>query len=161
MHNIWNLFYFGTTLYMFRMVSLRPSSGVQDCTYSIRCMSYRFFGCLLAGMRWNWLSSISFPLASSYRTCMTYTWCCMYSLRLLMMDGERPSETCRALFQNKINFRYCTSSWFYGRSTGLFFFPKQLETERVCKVNVCMFAHELIHFQILLLCTFFKSLQVK
>jgi len=26
---------------------------------------------------------------------------CMYSLELLMMDGK-PSETCRALFQNKI-----------------------------------------------------------
>jgi hypothetical protein len=27
--------------------------------------------------------------ASSHRTCiMTCTWCCMYSLRLLMMDGE-------------------------------------------------------------------------
>jgi len=25
-------------------------------------------------------------LASSHRTCMV--WCCMYSLRLLMMDGE-------------------------------------------------------------------------
>jgi len=22
------------------------------------------------------------------RTCMTYTWCCMYSLRFLMMDEE-------------------------------------------------------------------------
>jgi len=27
-------------------------------------------------------------LASSHRTCMTYTWCCMYSLRPLMMEGE-------------------------------------------------------------------------
>jgi hypothetical protein len=46
--------------------SLRPSSGVQDCTYSIRYMSYRFCGCLLAGMKCN----ISFPLKSSHRTCM-------------------------------------------------------------------------------------------
>jgi hypothetical protein len=53
--------------------SLRPSSGVYGCKYSIRYMSYRFCGCLLA---------------SSHSTCMTYTWCCMYSLRLLMMDGE-------------------------------------------------------------------------
>ena len=28
--------------------SLRPSSGVSDCTYSTRYMSYRFCGCLLA-----------------------------------------------------------------------------------------------------------------
>jgi hypothetical protein len=34
----------------------------------------------------------------------------MCSLRLLMMDGE--TETCRMLFQNKINFRYCASGWF-------------------------------------------------
>ena len=30
---------------------------------------------------------------------------------------ERPSETCRALFQNKINLRYCASGWFYYRNT--------------------------------------------
>jgi len=33
-------------------------------------------------------SSISGPLASSQRTCMTHTWCCVYSLGLLMMDGK-------------------------------------------------------------------------
>ena len=59
------------------------------------------------------LSSISFPLASSHRTCMV--WCCMYSLRLPMMDGKT-SETCRLLLQNKINLRYCASSWFYYRN---------------------------------------------
>ena len=32
--------------------------------------------------------------------CLTYTCFCIYSLELLMM--ERPSETCRVLFQNKI-----------------------------------------------------------
>ena len=31
---------------------------------------------------------------------MTYTYCCVYSTRLLMMDREK-SETCRVLFQNK------------------------------------------------------------
>jgi len=31
--------------------SFHPSSGVQDCTYSIRYMSYRFVDCLLVGMR--------------------------------------------------------------------------------------------------------------
>jgi len=29
--------------------SFRPSSGVRDCTYSIRYMSYRLVDCLLAG----------------------------------------------------------------------------------------------------------------
>jgi len=32
--------------------------------------------------------SISSPLPSSPRTCMTYTWCCMYSIGLLMIDGK-------------------------------------------------------------------------
>ena len=35
--------------------------------------------CLLAG---------TCQLASSQRTCVTYTWSCRYSLGLLMMDGE-------------------------------------------------------------------------
>jgi len=47
---------------------------------------------------------------------MTYTWCCMYNLRLLTMDGET-SETCRLLFQNKVNLRYCASVWFYYSNT--------------------------------------------
>ena len=29
---------------------------------------------------------------------------------------ERPSETCRVLFQNKINLRFCASGWFYCRN---------------------------------------------
>ena len=29
---------------------------------------------------------------------------------------ERPSETCRVSFQNKINSRYCASGWFYYRN---------------------------------------------
>ena len=33
--------------------SFRPSSGVQDCTYSIRYMSYRLFDYLLEETRWN------------------------------------------------------------------------------------------------------------
>jgi hypothetical protein len=51
--------------------SFRPPSGVLDCTYSVRYMSYRFVDCLLAG---------SCPLASSQRTCVTYTWRCLYIL---------------------------------------------------------------------------------
>jgi hypothetical protein len=33
--------------------SFRPSSGVQDCTHSIKYVSYRLADCLLAGTRWN------------------------------------------------------------------------------------------------------------
>jgi len=81
--------------------SFRPSAGVQDCTNNIRYMSYRLVDCLLAGTRWNVVTSldetfhlvmelrfISCLLASGELTCMTYTWCCMYSLELLMMDGK-------------------------------------------------------------------------
>jgi hypothetical protein len=57
--------------------SLRPSSGVYDCTHSIRYMSYRFCGCLLAR---TFPLAGTIPLASSHRTCMTYTWCCMYTV---------------------------------------------------------------------------------
>jgi len=32
-----------------------------------------------------------------------------------MMDGETV-KTCRVLFQNKINLRYCASGWFYYRN---------------------------------------------
>jgi len=95
MHYISNLFYFVTTLYMFR--SLRPSLGVQDCTYSIRYMSYRFCGCLLRVASTTgpeWYDAVCAVLDSWWWT-------------------ERPSETCRVLFQNKINLRYCAFDWFY------------------------------------------------
>ena len=38
--------------------SFRPSSGVQDCTHSIRYMSYRLVDCMLAGTRWNQMVKI-------------------------------------------------------------------------------------------------------
>ena len=33
---------------------------------------------------------------------------------------ERPSETCRMLIRNKINLKYCASSWFYYRKNPLY-----------------------------------------
>ena len=74
MHNISNLFYFGTTLYMFRskqQAATEPVWHIPDdvCTVSDS---------------WWWT--------------------------------ERLSETCRVLFQNKINLRYCASGWFYYRN---------------------------------------------
>ena len=73
----------GTTLHVSDSLSVHHQES-SDCTHSNRYMLYRSCGCLLAGTR----CSISFPLASSHRTCMTYTWCCMCGLRLMMMDGE-------------------------------------------------------------------------
>ena len=93
MHNISNLFYFGTTFYMFWTVF---PSIIRSLRLYIQHQEY----------------VIQVP--SSHRTCMTYTSCYMYSLSLLMMKGK--TETCRVLFQNKINFKYCASGWFYYRN---------------------------------------------
>jgi len=51
----------------------RPSSGAQNCTYSIRYLSDRYCDLLLALGGSNGL---------------TNTWCCMCSFELLMMDGK-------------------------------------------------------------------------
>jgi len=87
-------------------------------------MSNRFCGCLQA---------------SNHRTRITYTWCCMYSLRHLMMDDET-SETHRVLFQNKINLRHRASGWFYYRNLVLIFgqdsnrYPPTLKYALRCSV---------------------------
>jgi len=60
--DISNLFYFGMNSTCFER-SFRPSSGVQDCTYSNRHLSN---------------SSI----------CLTNACCCMYSLELLIIEGK-------------------------------------------------------------------------
>jgi hypothetical protein len=41
--------------------------------------------------------------------------CCLLACTVLdsWWRTERPSKTCRVLFQNKINLRYCASGWFY------------------------------------------------
>ena len=108
--------------------SFRSSSGVQDCTHTIRYMSNSLVDCLLAGTRWNCSSiwfpklncrSISFPLASSQLTCMTYTLCCVYSLELLTMDGK----TIRNVEWYSVNSKNCASTWFYYRNISWCLFP--------------------------------------
>jgi len=38
----------------------------------------------------------------------------VYVIQVLwLLATKRPSETCRVLFQNKVNLRYCVSGWFY------------------------------------------------
>ena len=109
MHNNSNLFYFGTTLYMFRTVSpsVIRSLRLYIQHHTIQVYSY---SCMLAGTR----CSISFPLASSHRTCIHIPDLCT------VLDSwwwtEKPSETCRVLIQNKINLRYCASGWCYCRN---------------------------------------------
>ena len=55
---------------------LRPSSGAQNCTYSVRYLSDQYCYVLLA-----WL-------AAGSSIGLTNTWRCMCSFELLMMDGK-------------------------------------------------------------------------
>ena len=91
--------------------SFRPSSGVQDCTYSYRHLSNRY-SCLLASKQtavsvWQMLVAVCTVLNSWWRT-------------------ERSSETCRVSLQNKINFWYIgASNWFYYRNSLHFSEPEE------------------------------------
>jgi hypothetical protein len=95
MHNISNLFYFRTKLYMFRKVSRSinrtPKLYIQHQVYVIQVLW------LLEATEPVWYDAVCTGLDSWWWT-------------------ERPSETCRLLFQNKINLRYCASGWFYYRN---------------------------------------------
>ena len=88
-HNFSNLFYFGTILYMFRTVS---PSIIRSLRLYIQHQVYviEVLWLLLSG------NEMELGLASSHRTCMKYTWCCVYNIRLPMMDGK--TETCRVFF---------------------------------------------------------------
>ena len=55
----------------------RPSSGAQNCTYSVRYLSDRYCYLLLAAR-----------LAAGSSIGLTNTWRCMCSFELLMMDGN-------------------------------------------------------------------------
>ena len=59
-----------------------------NCAYSVRHLSDRYCYLLPA---WTGCSSIG----------LTNTWRSMCSFELLMMDGIKPSETCRASYRNK------------------------------------------------------------
>jgi len=87
MHNFSSLL--NTTLYVSEGLSIHhqesPRLYIQRQVYVIQVR------CLLASG--HEMSSISCPLASSQRTCMTYTWRYMYSLGLLMMDGKTVRNT--------------------------------------------------------------------
>ena len=69
--------------------SFRPSSGVQDCTYSNRHLSNRY--CCLLASKEPAVSVWQMPVAVC-TVLNSWRW------------TERPSETCRVSFQNKINF---------------------------------------------------------
>ena len=71
MHNNSNLFCFGTTLYTFRTVS---PSIIRSIRLYIQHQVY--------------VIQVLWLLASGKEMFHLVSWCCMYSLRLLMMDGE-------------------------------------------------------------------------
>jgi hypothetical protein len=100
MHNISNLSYFGTTLYMFRTVFSPIIRGlrlyIQHHIYAIQVL-WLLASKQVAVSVWHIPDAVCTVLDSWWWT-------------------ERPSETCRVLFQNKINLRYCASSWFYYRN---------------------------------------------
>jgi hypothetical protein len=112
MHKISNLFYFGTKLYMFRKVfpsvirSLRLY--IQHQVYVIQVLW------LLASKQPQNLYDVCTVLDSWWWT-------------------ERPSETCKVLFQNKTNLRYCASGWFYYRNR-----TTRCRIESCASVCVCM-----------------------
>ena len=52
-------------------------------------------------------SSVLIPLASSQQTCMTYTYFCVYSAKLLMMDKKNCPKHVELYSKNKFE------KWFY------------------------------------------------
>jgi len=86
------------SLYMFRR-SFRPSSGVQDCTYSIRYMSHRFLDRMLA---------------CSQGTCGTWVNLMLYVQSWTPDDGRKDRP--KPVEWYSINSKNCASSWSYYRN---------------------------------------------
>ena len=105
MRNISNLFYFGTTLYMFRTVS---PSIIRSLRLYIQHQVY------VIQVMWLLASNASkqpqnlYDISDAVHT-VSHSW----------WWTERPKNV--VLFQNKINLRYCTSGWFYYRNVWLLF----------------------------------------
>jgi len=152
MHNISNLFYFGTALYMFRTVypsiirSLRLY--IQHQVY----VWYRFCGCLLSstlhvsdGLSVHHQESKTVHTASGIclvqvlwllagkqpQTCTRHIPDAVCTVLDSWWWTERPSETCRVLFQNKINLRYCASGWSYYRNMSRSY-KRQISPYEIC-----------------------------
>jgi len=115
------------SLYMFRMVF---PSIIRSPRLYIQHQVYVTQVCWLLAS-WNKILSL---LASSQNNCVTYTWCCMYSLGLWWWT-ERPSETCRAIFNKLEN---CASSWFYYRNIS----KQCLLVRPCCLVQMCIYQYK-------------------
>jgi hypothetical protein len=95
---------------------------------------------------------VDYLLTSSQLTCMIYTWCCVYSLGLLMIDGK--TETCRVIF-SKLEYR--ASSWFYYRNMPVVYRKAYLfchliwlkqNINRKALNNYCTYTFQFFHFSI-------------
>ena len=69
--------------------SFRPSSGVEDCTYSNTHLSNRYCCLLATGCEMELVCHFHLVPTSKETAviCLTNAYCCMYSLQVLMMDG--------------------------------------------------------------------------
>jgi hypothetical protein len=107
-HNISNLFYIGTTLYIFRTI---PPSIIRSLRLYIQHQVYviQVLWLFASGKEMeNVVPAATEPLwhiPDAVCTALDSWWW-----------TERPSETCTMLFQNKINLSYCESGWFYYRN---------------------------------------------
>ena len=126
MNNIWNLFYFGTTLYMFRTVF---PSIIRSLRLYIQHHTIQVLWLFASGNEMEHLVTASkqpaepvWHIPDAVCTVSDSWWW-----------TERPSETCIVLLQNKMNVRYCASGWFYYRNILL---STVLQTSYL-KMSVC------------------------
>ena len=95
MHNISNLFYFGTTLCVFLSIHHQESKTLHTASGICHTGSVTAQGA--TEPVWHMPVAVFTVIDSWWWT-------------------EKQSETCRVLFKNKINLRYCASGWFYYRN---------------------------------------------
>ena len=91
--------------------SFRPSSEVQDCTYSVRNMSYRFVDYLLAGTRWNSITCASKQSTNVYDIFLT-----LYVQSWIPDDGRKDRPKYVERYSINSEKKNCASSWFYYRN---------------------------------------------
>jgi len=130
MHNISNLFYLGTTLYMFRTVSqfiIRSlRMYIQHKAYAIQALWLLASG--------NEMEFHFVPASKQSAKSVWHTPDAVCTVLDSWWWTERPSETCRVLLQNKINLWYSAFGWFYYRNI-LWFMVLQTSTQTwlLCK----------------------------
>jgi hypothetical protein len=112
MHNISNLFYFGATLYMFRMVF---PSIIRSLRLYIQHQVYVIQVLWLLASR----NEMEFHLVPASKQAVVPVWHIPDTVCTVLDSWwwtERPPKTCRVLLQNKINLRCYASGWFYYRN---------------------------------------------